>query len=165
MIILFPADTLEKPITADYAFKREWEVAKEIGCKTALVNFDAYSSCPTANPSARMVGNVKSDYHGEPALYRGWMMSLEEYNSFYNTVLDTGYKLINNPQQYRYGHELPQWYEDYKDITPKTLVACRAMVILVGIVAFRGFFDLPTALRAACRTVYRFNLIQCIPRD
>jgi hypothetical protein len=42
-------------------------------------------------------------------------------------LLERGIRLINDPAAYSYAHELPNWYPDFTDVTPRT-----AIVPLVG---------------------------------
>ena len=54
-------------------------------------------------------------------IYRGWMMRPELYRSFYDKLMAKGIILINSPEEYERYHLLPGWYEDFKDVTAKTV--------------------------------------------
>lgn len=55
-------------------------------------------------------------------LYRGWMMSVDEYKIFEDFMHQQGCTLITSSNQYRNAHHMPQWLEMVSDITPRTLV-------------------------------------------
>ena len=51
-------------------------------------------------------------------IYRGWMMSPNMYENFYNLLLERGIQLINTPKEYAKYHLLPGWYKDFERCTP-----------------------------------------------
>ena len=51
-------------------------------------------------------------------IYRGWMMSPNMYENFYNLLLEGGIQLINTPKEYAKYHLLPGWYKDFERCTP-----------------------------------------------
>ena len=51
-------------------------------------------------------------------IYRGWMMSPNMYENFYNLLLERGIQLINTPKEYAKYHLLPGWYKDFERFTP-----------------------------------------------
>ena len=51
-------------------------------------------------------------------IYRGWMMSPNMYENFYNLLLERGIQLINTPKEYARYHLLPGWYKDFESSTP-----------------------------------------------
>ena len=53
------------------------------------------------------------------AIYRGWMMSPEQYSNFYNLLLKKNIRLLNNPNNYRLFHLFPNIYEILKEDTAK----------------------------------------------
>lgn len=54
-------------------------------------------------------------------IYRGWMMKPEMYKAFYDKLEARGIILINTPEEYERYHMLPGWYDDFKDVTAKTV--------------------------------------------
>jgi len=66
--------------------------------------------------------NGKLSIYGEDieglTIYRGWMMSLQIYELFYNLLLGKGIQLINSPKEYAKYHLLPGWYSDFEGLTP-----------------------------------------------
>lgn len=116
MLLLFPRDPLN-PRKVDAAFEREWRAAKEAGFDVALIRLASHlidESCPS-NVDSVPEGN------GETAIYRGWMMSTVQYATLYHALWKRGWHLINEPDEYRYSHELPSWYPDFELVTPKTV--------------------------------------------
>ncbi len=55
------------------------------------------------------------------AVYRGWMLSVEQYDMLYATLARRGVELINTPEQYRHCHLLPESYELIKPKSPATV--------------------------------------------
>lgn len=116
LTILFPDDPL-KSGEVDSAFKVEAEAALKVGCFIGTVISEA------ADPA----GDLEAEHPGEPAIYRGWMMSANRYRRLYEELWDRGFQLINSPKEYRYCHELPQWYADFVSATPKSVWGGRAI--------------------------------------
>jgi hypothetical protein len=54
-------------------------------------------------------------------IYRGWMITYEQYSALYSLLLDKGLSLINTPEQYRQCHHLPSWYDMLADNTAKSV--------------------------------------------
>ena len=53
----------------------------------------------------------------QPAIYRGWMMTPEEYKRFYADIQSCGSNLLTTPEAYRFCHYLPCWYYEIKQFT------------------------------------------------
>lgn len=107
-LILFPRCSMN-PRKVDFAFDREWRAAKVAGFQVAL--FDDLHLDLKGVPE----GN------GETAIYRGWMLSTERYALLYHAMWKRGWHLINEPDEYRYCHELPSWYNDFVEATPRSV--------------------------------------------
>lgn len=113
MIVLFPSDPLD-PRKVDPAFAREAEYAKVVGAQVATVNIDV---------TCKMRG-LPGPKHAElphPTIYRGWMLKSRTYRGLYRAALRNGALLINSPDDYRFCHELPQWYPNLKGSTPESV--------------------------------------------
>lgn len=54
-------------------------------------------------------------------IYRGWMMKPNLYRVFYNLLEERGIYLINTPEEYEKYHMLPGWYDDFADMTVKSI--------------------------------------------
>lgn len=57
----------------------------------------------------------------ETAIYRGWMMSVSQYQRFHAGLCDRKLRLINSPEQYRHCHHLPESYLVIAGQTPHTV--------------------------------------------
>ena len=53
------------------------------------------------------------------AVYRGWMMKPEQYERFYNLLLEKNIRLVTEPDQYRLMHSFPNVYEYVKEDTAR----------------------------------------------
>ena len=107
-LILFPRCSMT-PMKVDSAFDREWRAAMVAGFDVALFD-DLHLD----------LGGVPEG-NGETAIYRGWMLSTAKYALLYHAMWKRGWHLINEPDEYRYCHELPSWYPDFVDTTPKSV--------------------------------------------
>lgn len=56
------------------------------------------------------------------AIYRGWMMKPDQYEQFYNALLDNNIELVTSPDDYAAMHVFPNVYEAVKDDTAKMMV-------------------------------------------
>lgn len=56
------------------------------------------------------------------AIYRGWMMKPQQYQQFYELLLEHNIQLITSPQQYERMHVFPNVYPLVKTDTPKMQV-------------------------------------------
>ena len=52
-------------------------------------------------------------------VYRGWMMKPEQYEKFYNLLLEKNIKLVTEPEAYKLMHIFPNVYELLKEDTAK----------------------------------------------
>lgn len=105
-----------KNVDPDY--EDEYLAAMESGIKTGFINFEelVYFDNP-----ANAIRNIEKSIDMEYATFRGWMMTPEQYESFYYELLKKNIKLINTPSEYKHCHYLPEAYDIIKDFTPKTL--------------------------------------------
>jgi hypothetical protein len=53
-------------------------------------------------------------------VYRGWMLTVEEYALLEQALLDSDITLKTSSEQYVRAHHLPGWYEVFEDLTPKS---------------------------------------------
>jgi len=109
MIVIFPSDPLNSR-KIDSAFEREVNAAKIVGLDIGAVNLDGET------PHI----NIRQG-DGETAVYRGWMRTAAQYRMLYSEMWRRGYRLVNTQDEYRYCHELPQWYPDFEGLTPESV--------------------------------------------
>ncbi|MCI8489086.1 MAG: ATP-grasp domain-containing protein [Lachnospiraceae bacterium] len=53
------------------------------------------------------------------AIYQGWMMKPEQYDRFYNALMENNIMLVTKPEHYRLMHLFPNVYEAVKEDTAK----------------------------------------------
>ena len=54
-------------------------------------------------------------------IYRGWMLSEEQYDTLYETLLEQKYQMVVDPYQYRECHYLDYWYTKLSRLTAKSV--------------------------------------------
>ena len=109
MLILFPSVPYDRR-QPDESFIRELRAAKAAGFETALIDIDQLD-----------VKGVPCASIGSTAIYRGWMLTPSKYTELYRLLWSRDVKLINEPAEYRYAHELPGWYADFEGATPRSV--------------------------------------------
>lgn len=69
------------------------------------------------------IGTIYSKNHieNDKVLYRGWMLSSNEYDEIEDFINKNNLSLITNKKQYYSAHYMNNWYEEVKDITPETI--------------------------------------------
>lgn len=116
MIILFPSDPL-KPYLPDEVYTPEKDAAESFGFTFKVVNVEALN-LGDAQAAVKRVGRVDEP---ELAVYRGWMLSPQEYKLLATTLAAQGIVLINSPQEYRHCHYLPESYPLMQGRTPESV--------------------------------------------
>ena len=116
MLLLFPSNPLDKS-AADDAYAEEFAVARaaDLGCHLfSFEDFQAGDFKP--RPAFR---------EGEQVLYRGWMLSPEDYSKLHDGIATRGGVAVTTPVQYRLCHHLPEWYSICAEFTPSTVVVSK----------------------------------------
>ena len=103
--MIYPAD-LVSPFQVDDAFKDE---AEQSGAGVIL--FDQYNS--------RLVrsGSIVS---GDKFLYRGWILSADDYSVLEDLINSCGASLVVSSVEYVKSQFMNFWYEAFKSVTPVT---------------------------------------------
>lgn len=130
MLLLFcstPADR-HRP---DEQYAREAKVAELLDIPWAVVDHDAIER----GDVERAVRHVPEQLQLVSGLYRGWMMTVEQYAGFHHALEARGVRLVNDVAAYRHCHHLPESYAVIEGRTPRT-------VWLPG----RGEFNLDTVM-------------------
>lgn len=110
LLFIYPADYFNKN-KVDEIYQQEYEIFKSKALKTALVNIDKCSEFSfTATKEKRK------------AIYRGWMLSEQEYRNLYEYLLKFKIELVSNPNTYIKSHYLPNWYSSISSDTPETVI-------------------------------------------
>jgi hypothetical protein len=115
MMVIYCCDPL-KPSRVDEDFAREARVASLLGLEHSLVDYEQIVAGRMAE-AVRRVRVVSQDR----AVYRGWMLTAEQYAALYSALGDCGARLINDPTQYRYAHWFPESYADLAEHTPQSI--------------------------------------------
>ena len=111
-MILFPSSFFH--ITkVDEDLQREYDAVMTTGLfEVALFGYDQWFS-----DGKLIVKNAPDDLH--LAVYRGWMMKPEQYERFYQLLLESNIKLVTEPAEYERMHIFPNIYERLKEDTAK----------------------------------------------
>lgn len=117
MLVVFCRDPLE-PARPDRCFQAEIDAAAARGVGFVLIDHDALTG---GEPPARVVRGIAARKTPETAVYRGWMLTPERYETLHDALLDRGVRLVNDPRQYRAGHHLPGWHGAVEGLTPRSI--------------------------------------------
>ncbi|MCT4636601.1 MAG: ATP-grasp domain-containing protein [Bacteroidales bacterium] len=101
----------------DTDYKEEMNAALSAGLNCSLISFEELNN----NNAAKAVSNVEKSETEVTAVYRGWMLTPERYKILYNELLKKNLRLINNPDEYKHCHYLPESYATIEAKTPKTV--------------------------------------------
>lgn len=101
----------------DFDFENEYESASKNGFEIELINFEALIN----NNVNKAIKTIYQSESPEPAIFRGWMLTPEQYELLYDGLKDKNIQLINNPQEYLNCHYFPQSYEIIKEKTPESI--------------------------------------------
>jgi hypothetical protein len=113
MIVLFCLDPLDSS-RPDSLYTGE---ASQLGTPFALIDHDAVVQ-GRFDLAVRGVPSQKVLICG---VYRGWMMTAEQYAGLYQSLLARGIRLINDPASYRHCHHMPESYAAIAGETPRTV--------------------------------------------
>lgn len=103
-----------KVIEPDY--EEEKKSAVNAGFDFSLVSFEELT-VGNITTALRFVKDVESK---ECGIYRGWMLTPNQYQELYNGLLSKNIELINSPAQYKHCHYLPNAYSKIESKTPKS---------------------------------------------
>ncbi len=103
-----------KLIEPDY--KEEKKSATNSGFDFSLISFEELTDGNIAT-ALRFVKEVENKEFG---IYRGWMLTPNQYQNLYEGLLKKNITLINTPIEYKHCHYLPYSYEKIKSISPKS---------------------------------------------
>jgi hypothetical protein len=117
MFVVFCRDPLE-PARPDRAFGAEAAAVERLGLPYFLVDHDALVQ--DGDPD-RAVRRVSQQPGPVLAAYRGWMVTPLQYRVLYLALAARGVILINDPDQYRHCHHLPENYPVIEHHTPRSV--------------------------------------------
>ncbi|PSK90695.1 ATP-grasp domain-containing protein [Taibaiella chishuiensis] len=116
LCILFCENPLQ-PGVPDPDFTAESVAAAASGYNLLLFSYEAL----TGTSPAEATREIQPAAGPVPLIYRGWMLTPQQYTLLYVALKAKNYFLVNTPQQYRHCHYLPDSLERIKDLTPATV--------------------------------------------
>jgi ATP-grasp domain, R2K clade family 3 len=145
MIILFCLDP-SNPRLPDEAYRAEAATAERLGIPFALVNHDALVH---ETDPARAIRQLPAQPSPRLGLYRGWMMTPDQYQGFFDALEGKGVRLLNDPTAYRHCHYLPESYSAIESHTPRsTWIKTRGEVSMDEIMGvLRQFGSAPVVVK------------------
>jgi hypothetical protein len=115
--IIFCADPL-RPRHPDPLYAAEFETAQAADFTVGLMGYEALVEM---HDPYRAVQAISRPLQREIGIYRGWMISPEEYRRLYDALAALGIDLINTPEMYHHCHYLPECYPIIQARTPQTV--------------------------------------------
>ncbi|CAM1342212.1 ATP-grasp domain-containing protein [Tenacibaculum amylolyticum] len=103
-----------KIIEPDY--EKEKEAAINAGFSFSLISFEELID----GKITRSLRFVKEAENTEFGMYRGWMLTPNQYEKLYNGLLKKNIELVNSPIEYTHCHYLPNSYAKIVSKTPKS---------------------------------------------
>lgn len=102
----------------DSEWEHEYLLAKSLDCDTYLIDYEVLTSDKDICKALKAI-----PYHDamEVCIYRGWMLAMESYVSLYKGLLERNLRLVNDPDEYKHCHYMPESYELIKDNSPITI--------------------------------------------
>ncbi len=112
MRFLYPCDPFDKK-KPDEAYEEDFKATKAAGLSCSLDSAEdfelgAFSPQPSFS-------------EGEVIIYRGWMLTPDNYKKLQNAIEAKGARTLTSSTQYQHCHYLPEWYLICEDFTPKTV--------------------------------------------
>lgn len=112
MLIVFPAHPVT-PKRAYSAFEVEADAARAAGFAVGFASLEIHFG----GELGLRVPNGSGD-----ALYRGWMLRVEDYARLEHALAERGYHLVNTTAAYEHCYLLPEWYAAVGDKrTPRSI--------------------------------------------
>lgn len=113
-VLLVCADPL-RPRRPDPHFAEDAAAARACGATVALVDHDALCRGDTA--AALRFGPEDLG----TAWYRGWMVTAGQYAALAEATAQRGLTMATDAAAYRAAHELPGWYDAFRDVTARSV--------------------------------------------
>jgi hypothetical protein len=113
MHLLYPSNPL-RARQPDEQFAAEVEAVRSVGFDVSLFSVEDLQG-----GEFRPLPALPS---GTDILYRGWMMSPSEYESFVSNLVRAEARPVTSCEDYLASHHLPNWYPLISDLTPETRI-------------------------------------------
>ncbi|MBD3922938.1 ATP-grasp domain-containing protein [Paenibacillus sp. PR3] len=114
MILIFCSDPMNKN-AVDVDYEQEYSSAQSLGFMIKLICLEELLEGNLEKALSKISPNTENYV---TALYRGWMIKPKYYEDLYNGLKKKNILLINDPEEYRNGHWLPNSYDKIKEFTP-----------------------------------------------
>ena len=115
---IFPSDVFN-PRLVDEAFRGQADAIRNLGGD--IVVFD-HEELTAGIENRRFVAKGLDLHKGEKdVVYRGWMLTVHEYSYLEASLRQRGIKMKTTMPDYQKAHQLPGWYDSFRDLTPKTI--------------------------------------------
>jgi ATP-grasp domain, R2K clade family 3 len=111
MRFIFPSDYFN-PKHVDEAYSAEFDYLQQHGFEVSVISLEGLKS-----GSSKIYPAPASD---AKLIYRGWMLSADDYLRLVNAVRTTGAEMWIDRNEYLATHYLPNWYPLIRDLTPET---------------------------------------------
>lgn len=110
---IFPADPLGgRSWTVDSHFEQEYTHAARL---TSVALLDSYSF------GDRVRLQIPESFES-PVVYRGWMLSADEYRELHSAVESRGFTMLTDPESYLQAHSMDGWIDQFRGLTPSTRI-------------------------------------------
>lgn len=103
--------------TPDEEYVKECSAVRKMG---ANVTFYSYETLAQEGNTEKALKRIAQSQSVCPMVYRGWMLKPKQYQNLYRSLQEKGYRLVNDPIQYKRCHYLPENYPLIEDFTPRT---------------------------------------------
>ena len=114
MLVLFPSDPFDTwKVDADWA--EEARIAQECGHQVAYIHHESLVNDDDPGAAVKKIPDFDEPTR---ALYRGWMLTSDQYRQLYEKLQACRVDLVTTPEQYKNTHELPGWYGALAGATP-----------------------------------------------
>jgi ATP-grasp domain, R2K clade family 3 len=117
MLFVLCRDPLE-PALPDRSFQFEVAEIERLGLAYILVDHD---KLVRGDDIAQVIRRIPEQTEPVMAVYRGWMMTPPQYQILYDALATRNIRLINDPDQYRHCHYLPESYPIIERLTPRSV--------------------------------------------
>lgn len=111
MRFFFPSDYFN-PKKVDEAYLEQVNCLQNIGFETSVICLETLGS--------KSVKIFPVPELGAKLIYRGWMITPDDYSLLIDTVRNTGGEAFISHDEYLATHYLPNWYPLIRDLTPET---------------------------------------------
>src|SRR6266403_781135 len=111
MYLLYPRNPLRLS-EPDELYAEEFAAARKLCFGVSLFAFEDF-------PAGRFQTRPLLE-PGNTVLYRGWMLTPQQYSRLHSEIAGLGGAMLTTSEQYERCHHLPMWYAELREFTPET---------------------------------------------